>query len=249
MLSDFNFAGARQINTSGRFFLYYSANNPNGLDERLKVYGDGRYFGTFAPGDYIEELPRDVEAWYIEPVTATMSGTVFVGDAKARSNRLTGTVRIVDESAAKTLAGLQFYGLMRRAVAAGKFSMCGILAGARAFSLKKAWFTAGAAGLGTIVVGTGAPTDTPASLAVRNKQLGGANALATRVSGLAVANNPTVGELPGSDPQASFYINANVLTEMPISNPIVIPAGSFFGIVGPALATEVGMWFDGEELA
>lgn len=251
MLSDFDFTGARQINSSGRFFLYYSATNPSGLDERLKVYGDGRYFGTFVPGDFIEELPRDVDAWYIEPVTATMSGRVFVGDAKARSNRLTGSVRVIDDSAAKTLLNQQFSAALRRVADATRVSVAGVRTTSKALAIKRLQLLSLTAGTGILFYCTGAPTlgyAAGAPNAGNNKLIGGAVPDHARWSALSTGTTPVVGEFPGYVGFNSFTVPAGVFTDYPLTTPIVIPAGFWFGWVGPAINVEVGYLADAEEI-
>lgn len=248
MLSDFNFAGARQINTGGRFFLYYSAVNPTGLDEGLRVYGDGKYIGTLAPGDFIEEMPRDVNAWYIEPVTPNLVGRVFIGEAKQRSNRLTGNVRIIDDSAAKTLAAQQFFVYGRKIAAVGFFGLTGLIAGSKTVVIKKLAVSAGAVGIVEFFSGNGQFTVGPNIGPLQNKLIGGAVAAAQAHSGLSAASTPTGVELPGVASRGFFYVpSALALTEYPLTTPIVVPANQVFAVRGPAVNTEVGMLMDLEE--
>lgn len=249
MLTDVDFGGARRINTGGRFFLYYSATNPTGLDERLKVYGNGRYIGTLSPGDFIEEMPVDVNDWYIEPITPTMVGRVFIGDAKLRSNRLTGNVRVIDEAVAKTLAGNQFGVYVRKLATAGVFSLAGVLAGTKTVVIKRMSVSSSAAGIVTFYSGTGAMTSGPGLGAIFNKQLRGAVAAAQAHAGFSALQAPTAIELPGVLGQGFFYVpTALPLQEYPLTTPIVVAPGQVFAVQGPALNTEVGMLLDLEEV-
>jgi hypothetical protein len=247
MLAQFDFLGPRRINTSGRFLLYYSATNPNGLEERIRIFGDGKQLATLAPGDFMEELPRDVNEWYIEPLNNTVPGVVVVGDGKVRSNRLTGTVLVIDQGVAKTLSGAQSFGIARRPVAAN-FGIAGLLAGSRGYAIKRLAFASGAAGSLLLVSGTAAPASNPTSLPMFNKLIQAAAPGAVRANGTCAAQAPTGGELPGVQTISLFPVPLTAFTEYPLSTPIVVPAGYFFGAVGTAINTEVSVLIDGEEL-
>lgn len=249
MIGDFDFNGAKRIGANGRFFLYYSATNPTGQDDRIKVYGDGKYLGTLEPGDFLEELPRQVDDWYIEPITATMRGVLWIGTGKLRKNKVVGTVRVVDESVAKTLANNQFGVYVRKLATAGVFSMTGIIAGIKTVVIKRLAVSSSAAGIVSFYSGTGAMTSGPNFGAITNKHLRAANALSQAHSGFSALQAPTVGELPGVTGQGFFYVPAALaLQEYPLTTPIVVDPGQVFVVQGVALNSEVGMLMDLEEV-
>jgi hypothetical protein len=249
MLQGYDFTGVRVIDAQGSFFLYNRATNPSGLDERVLLSIDGSRVGYLLPGDRIELPPGKVaRRWVLEPVSPTMPGEVMIGDARVSSLRTVGTVRVVDESAAKTLAGLQLFTGSRRGPNAVKFSMSGVQAGARPLALRAVSLTSTAAGSVLLCYGTGAPTDTPQSSALPNKLLGGAVLGALKMTGLCAAALPTAGELPGVVALQNLPVAANALTPLPLTTPIILPAGYWFGIVGPAINTEVALVCDAEEI-
>lgn len=249
MLSSFDFLGPKRINANGRFFLYYSASNPTGLDERIRLFADGKELGLLAPGDFVEELPSEVNEWYIEPLSALVPGRVAIGDGKLRSNRLTGNVRVIDDGIARTLTGLGAFGASGRVADATRFGIAGLFANGAAVAVNRLQLSASATGRVIVFSGTAEPTLVPSFTSGNGKIIGTTVAAIRRSTGLAVAATPTVGEAPGYVGMFGVNVTANAQTEVPLKNPLYIPAGAYLGVVGPAINTEVTMFFDAEVVA
>lgn len=248
MLQTFTIDGnGRQIDAKARFFRYESG-NAGGADESIRVRTDGQDLGTYLPGDAIK-LPVDATRWVITPTSSALIATVRLGTAAVESARLVGTVRVVDEGASKTLAGLQFFAYNRKLATAGVYSIAGILAGARTVVVKRMSVSSSAVGIVQFWSGTGALTSGPNSGTVFNKRVRtGAAALAVTHSGFSAAAVPTGVELPGAASQGFFYVPAALaFLEYPLTTPLVIAPGEFFGVQGPAVNTEVGILVDMEE--
>lgn len=247
MLQTFSVDGTgRQIDAAARFFRYESG-SAAGADEAIRVYADGNDLGTYLPGDAVR-LPVNATRWVLTPASSALVATVRLGIGSVESARLVGTVRVVDEGVTKTDAGRQYISSTRRGATGGKFSIAGVLAGARRVVVKRIGVATDVAGRMLLVYGTGAPTDTPSQQTIVNKRLGGADASALRATGLSVAQAPTTAELPGSVSMQSLFAPANTLAELLLTTPIVLPVGYFLGVVGPAVLTEANFQFDIEEL-
>lgn len=247
MLQTFSFDGSgRQIDTAATFFRYESAESA-GADESLRVYADGNDLGTYLPGDAIR-LPIQASRWVITPASSSNIGTVRLGLGLVESARLVGTVRVIDQSTEKTLAGLQFFGLQRQPAVAGKAGLAGVIAGANRLSIKKLMFSSATAGLCQLFYGTAAPTDTYSAFVLRNKLMGAADSSASRWIAQAATTSPTSVEVPGKATITSVYVAATGLTEFSLTTPIVLPAGTCLGVASTAVNTEVGIYVDAEEV-
>lgn len=249
MLTEITFSGSRVADAKATFFLYQSCVNVAGVDDRIKVYADGTYLGQYRPGDSVR-LPQAALRWYFESSNASLGVvSLLLGVGDVRLSSVPGLVKIADDSASLTLQGSQFTAAATGAANATKFRMAGLLAGAKALKIKRCAIASGTVGRLVLHYGTGAPTDTPATSAVSNKLLGGANALAVRSFALCAAITPTGVELPGVTPLIGDYVSVvNQKTEILLSTPFVVPAGYWFGVVGSAINTDATFFADFEEL-
>lgn len=87
-------AGGRQIDAKATFFRY-EASNAYGVDETIRVRGDGQDLGSYLPGDSIT-LPTDCKRWEIAPKSPLLTCTVRLGVGLITSSRIAGSVSIVD---------------------------------------------------------------------------------------------------------------------------------------------------------
>ncbi|KQW76586.1 hypothetical protein [Methylibium sp. Root1272] len=200
----------------------------------------GALSGLFVSGPFTE--------FTVSNGAAAQTVTLMIHEGRGGSRRQPGVVRVVDENVEKTNRETQYFGLSRRVGSATKVGLVGVIAGSKSIVIKRFSYTAAAAGICTLFSGTGAPTDSYLTLGVRNKKIGAADAQALRFSALAATINPTGVEVPGVVLLMTIYAAANVLTEFPLTTPLVVPAGYCFGISGPAINTEAGFGFDVEEL-
>ncbi|QAZ41226.1 hypothetical protein C1M51_18375 [Methylibium sp. Pch-M] len=173
---------------------------------------------------------------------------VLVTDGDGGSNKQPGVVRVVDQGSEKTIAGAQYFGSSTRPAAGGVVGLAGLLAGTRPLALKRVQLGSATAGELTLWAGTAAPASGPVSLSLRNKLLAAVATVPQRATGTATTITPSGAELPGGISYAGLYVPANGIAELPLTTPIVIPAGTWFGAVGSAVNTDVKFIFDVEEL-
>jgi hypothetical protein len=177
---------------------------------------------------------------------------LLIASGDAGSNALPGIVRVVDQSAEKTLAQTQFYTYIQRAATAAKVSMAGIIAGAgKSVAIKAMTCRLAAAGQVGFYASTGSPTDTPGGPSTMlGKLLSSAAVADARAwSGLAAGAAPTVGELPGRTYRGGVELPANTPFTVALTTPFIIGPGLGLFAVGGLVNTEVGVTFDFEEFS
>ena len=240
MLQTLNFAGARQIDAKASFFRYETC-NASGADESIRVRADGNDLGLFLPGDYVD-LQIFATRWEVAPTTATATGTVRLGAGKVGSSRLTGNVRVIDNSADLTTANGQFFASIAKTASALQFAIAGIRANGASSKIvyvRRMTVASSAAGLVTIFSCTGDPTLDPTGVASigRNQNLSAAGSQCRGISGQALAAAPTAGELPGATSFATVVVPANTPIEFVLSRPIRMAPG--LGVVAvPNIAAQ-----------
>ncbi len=165
------------------------------------------------------------------------------------SRRQPGNVRIIDSSADKTAAGLQFLGSGSSAAVVGQGSMIGVQAVGKTVSLKNIVLSSSVAGTVLLMFSTGDPTLTPNPTPNFgfNKLATGANSTAKAVRGNSVGTSPTAGELPGVRNVVGYTLSANVPFIVPITTPIQLPSGTGLIVSGYALNRDILVAFDFEE--
>lgn len=177
------------------------------------------------------------------------SGTIFIGSAEYEDSRIAGSVYVIDQSADKTDAGFQFWGICNRAAAVGAVSLAGVLATGRTCYVKRMWVSSMTSGLVGLWSCSGQTTVNPANNAGAgvNKSIGGAASSAWAIRGDAASGVPTLVELPGRSGIGDVYVTANQYAEIGLTTPIRLGAG--FGIVasGYVVNRDVSMLFDIEE--
>jgi hypothetical protein len=174
--------------------------------------------------------------------------TFQLSDGDAGTDKLPGTVRVIDDSVAKTMVGRQGFIYGRRLAAAAKFGMIGVVTGALPLAIKKLSFWQAVGGIVGLYTATGNPTDTPnVGGAFRNKNLAAGSLATVSTSGLSAGSVPTVGELPGVQNVGAFQVPANTVVDYPLTTPIVVPKNTVFVVTGSAINTEIGVFIDGEE--
>lgn len=239
-------AGGRQIDAKASFFRYESC-SANGADESMRVRADGNDLGLFLPGDYVD-LPMAATRWELTTVTGTATGTVRLGMGEVGSSRLTGNVRVIDQSADKTAAGRQFYSSALYPADAANVSFVGVLpngaqVAVRALVLQSA--TAGAVRLGR---GTAGGTTTATNAAMENKLIGAAASAARKFYGIAATANPAAGEIAGYSQIASFYLSANQPFTVEFKEPLILSGTNVLAINGGVINRDISSVFAIEEI-
>ena len=184
---------------------------------------------------------------------AAQSVTLLLTEGRGGSRRQPGNVRVIDNAADKTDAGLQFIGSTTLAAAgAGVYSMVGIKAGARRVSLRRISVSSSIAGLMQWGHATGDPTTAYNATAggAFNKRAGQAVSLAQRWTATSASSPVALGELPGRQIYSSINVPANTEAQLigPGDAPIIIPAGAHFFVHGYVANRDVSAVLDYEEL-
>lgn len=252
MLQAHWFAGNSQFAAQGRFFLLQSSNAATlGVSGAVEVFADGVGQGTFYQGDSIE-LEKPAQRWEVRPASPGLVGSVVIGSGNVRSARVSGSVSVVDNSAQKTAAGLQFFGGPSRTAAAGFFVFAGLRAQSRAVVLRSVRARpSGACSLFLYsVTGTPAPGGGAlVSFAAKNRQLGAADSTAAVDHGAFTAFPPPAGELPGAVAIEAPSVSAGEWHEIRPQTPFLIPAGRALCIVANVAALQLVSQWDFEEVA
>lgn len=250
MLQTFTFdGGGRLVNMQADYFRYESG-GAAGADESIRMRMDGQDLGTYLPGDAIT-LPRRGVLFEITPVNPACSGVIRLGLGRLDSARLVGTVRVVDEGQAKTLAGGQFAGAAASGASAGAVRARALRASTRAFAIKRlavgsdvagdmSFFFAQGAPLVTFTSGAGYPNKIPTMPAVALQS--------DQFSVVSAGGFITTTEYVTPLPFATLYVPANGQVELPLTTPLIVPIGWSCGVSALVVSRSLKFWVDGEML-
>lgn len=116
---------SRQLDAPGSYFYYY-AGSAGGADTTITLRGISSGLRLILkPGQAFRLPSGDVEtSWILTNYanTATIIGTVLVGDGDITDNRVTGSVEVIDGGRNRTLANTTFWGYAYCPAVAGQFS-------------------------------------------------------------------------------------------------------------------------------
>ena len=165
------------------------------------------------------------------------------------SRRQPGNVRVIDQSADKTIAGLQFLGSCTSAASAGQGSLCGIRTTTKGANIRQVIVSSATAGVVQLGYCSGDPTLNPVITTNMggNKLASGAAPTAKAIRGNSAATTPTTGELPGANIFVGFYVPANTPYTINLPTPIQLPVGYGLVLVSSALNRDVAFAVDYEE--
>jgi hypothetical protein len=155
------FRGNRQFDAAGRFFSYVECTTP-GTRPGVMLMVDGQPVGLLLPGESFE-LDEDCDRWEIYPLDAACGGRVLIGNGRARSGRVTGSVEAAEAALSSTLAGTEYLGSFVRFAAASLFAAVGITAGTRALAVRRWQVQGSGSNNHRLMRGTGGPTSAPIS--------------------------------------------------------------------------------------
>ena len=173
-------------------------------------------------GLYLED---PFSAFSITNGATAQSVTLLIIEAgRGGSRRQPGIVRVVDQSIDKTAAGAQFLGSATNGRALIKFNLVGIKAGTKSIILKRLLVSSTTSGqMALYRANADATLDAVVSAGFSNNKLfGGAASLASSVIASSAAAGPTALELPGILGLVGLFLNANSLTEVPLTSPILL---------------------------
>jgi hypothetical protein len=172
---------------------------------------------------------------------------IFAGDARIEDSRITGTVRIIDSSKDRTLAGRLFFGSESIAATPAVFGIVTLGANGANVAVRGLHISSDLAGsilFGTI---TSAGTATPFTNPVANRYIGQAASTA-RTSGSTTAGiTPTAGEAPGFAGLARVYVPANTDLYVPLADPLILTGTRGLVATGQIVNRQVNVCFELEE--
>ncbi|MEK8027239.1 hypothetical protein [Pseudaquabacterium rugosum] len=120
MLQSYTFKGGRQIDARANNVRIESV-SAAGRDESVNVRADGQDLGIFLPGDGVE-LPVSAKCWQITPATSDAVVTVRIGAGRINTNRVTGSVSVIDTTRMMVMQSRHFVNSASIAPIAGKFA-------------------------------------------------------------------------------------------------------------------------------
>jgi hypothetical protein len=172
---------------------------------------------------------------------------IFAGDARIEDSRVTGTVRIIDSSKDRSLAGRLFFGSDSVAANATQFGIvtCGANgANVAVRGLHVSSDVAGSILLGTI---TSAGTATPYTNPVPNRYIGQAASTARTFGSLTAAITPSGAEAPGFAGVARVFVPANTDLYVPLADPLILTGTRGLVATGQLVNRQLNVAFELEE--
>lgn len=116
----------RQLDAPGSYFYYYSG-NAGGADSTITMRGLSSGLRIVLKPGQAFRLPRGESetSWVLTNFsnTATILGTVIVGDGDITDNRITGSVEVIDGGKNRTLANQAFAGMCYVGPVAGQYAL------------------------------------------------------------------------------------------------------------------------------
>lgn len=114
----------RQLDAPGSYFYYYNG-SAGGADSTITMRGLSSGLRIVLKPGQAFRLPRGESetSWVLTNFsnTATIVGTVIVGDGDITDNRVTGSVEVVDGGKNRSLSGNAFSAIVTQAAVAGQY--------------------------------------------------------------------------------------------------------------------------------
>lgn len=252
MLQSYTYTGQTTINASGKFLLYQLSDIKSNINAGILVFVGGQSLGTIYPGDRLEipSLAGGRNDWTLIPQDETARYTVMIGDGQVTPGTMPAAIETIDGSVRKSMDGNQVFSAYARTAAAGMFPFVGVFAETKSYALRRVRVAIGAASAGR-VVGYVTSTVPPAPIGSRlakNKLLGSAAEALRFYSGDCAAANGSGGEAGnivtdiGGD-----YMQNFAAYELPISSPLILPAGRGLIFLAQSAAAVLSVTVDAEE--
>lgn len=115
----------RQLDAPGSYFYYYTG-NAGGADSTITMRGLSSGLRIVLKPGQAFRLPRGESetSWVLTNFsnTATILGTVIVGDGDITDNRITGSVEVIDGGKARTFSNSAFMSLLTLGATVGQIS-------------------------------------------------------------------------------------------------------------------------------
>jgi len=241
-----NVLGATQrLDVSGGFVYVISAPGGNvgvKMDNGAEIaLLEGQGFRLLPGQTFSSVTVRNLQA-------VANAGSIFIGEAGFEDRRISGTVRVIDSSADKTLLGKQYFGSNANGAAPGLVSLVNINANGVSVAIRKIIISSAVAGTFTMGYITSAGTSTPLGSAQQNKNAGGAVSTVKIGASTCAADPPTGAEAPGYVQFVRLSLLANTPLEVKLDNPIILSGTRGLVINGNAVNRDLAGAFDFEEL-
>jgi hypothetical protein len=193
---------------------------------------------------------RDVTIRNLQAVAN--AGSIFIGEAGFEDRRISGNVRVIDQSADKTTSGNQFLQSVSQVAtgAQGSFVyMMGNGGGGKRVVVKRISVQSLTAGEVLIMFGSDAGTIADAATPLNSKLIGGAQSGSARINAVAVAAaTPSGAELTGATNWVRVQVPAATTVAVPLETPIILAGQQVIGVSAEALNRQLGAIFDIEEI-
>lgn len=230
----------RQLDAPGSYFYYY-AGSAGGADSTITLRGLSSGLRLILKPGQAFRLPQGQKetAWVMTNYanTATILGSVLVGDGDITDNRLTGTVEVVDGGKSRTLAGGAFSLASAPGAVAGQYTHCGIwnqAGSGKNVIIEK--FVVSSSVVGGINWGTATGYLGTLGVGSASKKSGAAVSAGLQTSGNSASAFPT-----GFAYLGLIQASANTPYIHELREPIVITPNNGFAIASGALATQLTM--------
>lgn len=213
----------RQLDAPGSYFYYY-AGSAGGADSTITLRGVSSGLRLILkPGQAFRLPSGDVEtSWILTNYanTATIIGTVLVGDGDITDNRVTGSVEVVDGEKARTLAGGMYSAAITGSPVAGQYPFVQLWnpagSGKNLIVTQLSLNSTSDVGINVMFENAARPTD-QTSYQLLNKKSGSA----LGVGLVKVGNSAT----PGATAMLTAFVKTNTVSPWPIKGAVIVTPG------------------------
>lgn len=211
----------------------------------VSFFKGGAIVGS-ASGVLAGDYSRGMEFDGVEIANGATAQSVVVGlsNGSAGSDRITGSVEVIDGGRSRSLAGMSFWGKVGAGPSVGEYSHVQLMnpagSGKIAFIKKMSLFTTGGAGMTCVFGFTAAQLANLYFSQPINKKGGvGASASQNRDGQLAAITVPIS--------MGSMILRVGTLEQYEFTEPIVLPPGTGFTVAGATLNQHLGANFEHHE--
>lgn len=231
----------RQLDAPGSYFYYY-AGSAGGADSTITLRGLSSGLRLILKPGQAFRLPQGQKetAWVITNYanTATIIGSVLVGDGDVTDNRITGSVEVVDGGKNRSNAGQAFFASTATTSVAAQNPIIQL------------WNTAGS-GKNLIVESTIFTTATSQIVQIgwANTTIAGSSTATSKKTGSGsstaqLKNGNNAGALAGYSLNFTFGVQANTPTNIKFSEPFIVTPGYGIILFGESVNTDIRGGFE-----
>lgn len=237
---------AQRFDVMGSRFRIMDADYPLSV----KTDAGDQYVIQAGQGFTMPEGKRFREIYIANTVALANGGTLLIGDSQLDDARITGEVYVIDQSYAKTMAGLQYFQGVQQAAVVGQGSLVHMrLGGARKAAVRLITIMSTVAGPIQLGTGVGGGTLVAGGGPANSKLLVGMQSSALVTATPMAGTAPTVGEVAGAAAIAQWAVSANVPVPIEFATPLVLTGSVVLWVGSMAMNRDLQVVFDFEEFA